>query len=225
MAVLKAQLDAAEARAGKLDVVRGERDRWQGEAQALQARLASESAEREEWRQRFEAAEQQLAGEREAVCAADARLDQQSAILQQVRADLAARNAEYEAALQRLQEVEDELARSREEARSLRLESQRDLEILRLQLADAQTIEEMGLREKHMIAASSTRRLHYRDIDPMLPMGKATRVIDHRPTLTPEDLRIHAWISQRLALFRRVQNSLWAKVRRFLFGTVHSSRD
>ena len=76
-----------------------------------------------------------------------------------------------------------------------------------------------------MVAASSKRRLQYRVIDPMLLMGRATHVLDHPPSLTSEDLRIHAWINQRLTLHHREQNSLWAKVRRFLFGIVHSTRD
>jgi pSer/pThr/pTyr-binding forkhead associated (FHA) protein len=153
MAVLQARLETAEARAGELDVVRGERDRWQAEAQTLQDRLASDSAEREEWRQRLEAAQQQLVGEREAVCAADARLDQESAALQRVRADLAVRNTEYAAALQRLKEVEDERACSQEEARGLQagadqaLKLQKDVEILRGQLADAQ-VENAQLRAR-----------------------------------------------------------------------------
>jgi hypothetical protein len=86
-------------------------------------------------------------------------------------------------------------------------------------------IEEKGLREKHMVAASSKRHLQYRDIDPMLLMGRATHALDDRPSLTTEDIRIHAWLLQRLALLQREQNCLWAKVRRFLFGTVHSTRD
>ncbi len=143
MGVLKAQLDAAEALAGELDSVRSDRDRWQAEAQTLQAKLASDLAEREEWRQRLEAAQQQLVGEREAVRAADARQDQESATLQRARADLAARNTEYATALQRLKEVEDELACSQEEARGLQaevdqaLELQKDVEILKVQLVDA----------------------------------------------------------------------------------------
>jgi pSer/pThr/pTyr-binding forkhead associated (FHA) protein len=140
---LQAQLEAAEARAGELEVVRGERDRWQAESLTLHARLASDLAEREEWRQRLEMAQQQLVGEREAVGMADARLDQESATLQRVRADLADRNAEYGSTLQQLQEAQDELAHSQDEARGLRaeldqaLQCQQEVESLRKQLADA----------------------------------------------------------------------------------------
>jgi chromosome segregation ATPase len=65
MAGLQARLEAAEASARELDVIRGERDRWLTEAQDLQTRLVADSAEREEWRQQLEAAQQQLVGEHE----------------------------------------------------------------------------------------------------------------------------------------------------------------
>jgi chromosome segregation ATPase len=119
MADLQAQLEAAQARAGELEVVRAERDQWQTQTQAFQDRLASDASELEEWRQRFEAVRPQLIGEREAVHAAGARLDQESATLPGVRADLAARNAEYDSVLQRLQEAQDKLARVQDEARGL----------------------------------------------------------------------------------------------------------
>jgi chromosome segregation ATPase len=144
VAALQARLEAAEASARELDVVRGERDRWLAETQDLQSKLAVDAAEREEGRQRLEATQQQLAGEREAVSAAGARLDQESATLQRVQADLAARDAEHDDALRRLQEAQDELARAQDEARSLQtkldkaLEHQRDVEALKQQLVDAQ---------------------------------------------------------------------------------------
>ena len=144
MAGLQARLEAAEVSVRELDVLRGERDRWQAEAQDLQARLESISVEREEWQQRLEAAQQQLVGEREAVHAAGARLEQEFAALQRVQADLADRNAEHGAALQRLQETQDELALSQEETHSLQtglaqaLERQQDIEALSQQLADVQ---------------------------------------------------------------------------------------
>jgi hypothetical protein len=46
-----------------------------------------------------------------------------------------------------------------------------------------------------------------------------TNVLDYRPPLTAEDLRIHAWIDERLAVLHRERHGLWAKARRFLFGT------
>jgi hypothetical protein len=41
---------------------------------------------------------------------------------------------------------------------------------------------------------------------------------DLPPPPTAEDLRIHAWINQRLAVLHREQRSLRAKARRSLFG-------
>ena len=38
------------------------------------------------------------------------------------------------------------------------------------------------------------------------------------PTLTAEDIRIHAWLLERLALVNYEQHGLWPKLRRFLFG-------
>jgi hypothetical protein len=53
----------------------------------------------------------------------------------------------------------------------------------------------------------------------MVLSGKVTYVLDYRPPLTAEDLRIHDWINERLAVLHRERNGLWAKARRFLFGT------
>jgi hypothetical protein len=36
--------------------------------------------------------------------------------------------------------------------------------------------------------------------------------------LTSEDLRIHAWINERLAELHRERHGLWTKVRHILFG-------
>jgi len=48
--------------------------------------------------------------------------------------------------------------------------------------------------------------------------GRTTHVLDYQPPLTAEDLRIHAWINERLAVLHQERNSLWAKVRRLLLG-------
>jgi hypothetical protein len=42
------------------------------------------------------------------------------------------------------------------------------------------------------------------------------RWVDERRPLTEEDLRIHAWLSERLALLHREPQGWWPKVRRFL---------
>jgi hypothetical protein len=40
----------------------------------------------------------------------------------------------------------------------------------------------------------------------------------YRPPLTEEDIRIHAWLNERLAALHRERNGLWSKIRRLLFG-------
>jgi len=50
-----------------------------------------------------------------------------------------------------------------------------------------------------MVAANPYLRLSYRDPHPMVLSGRVTSVLDFRPPLTAEDLRIHAWINERLA--------------------------
>ena len=69
-----------------------------------------------------------------------------------------------------------------------------------------------------MVAANPYLRLSYRDPHPMVRSGRVTSVLDFRPLLTAEDLRIHAWINERLAALHREPHGLWAKVRRFLLG-------
>jgi hypothetical protein len=39
-----------------------------------------------------------------------------------------------------------------------------------------------------------------------------------RPPLSAEDIRIHAWLSARLAMLSYERYGLWPKLRRFLFG-------
>jgi hypothetical protein len=68
-----------------------------------------------------------------------------------------------------------------------------------------------------MVAASPTLRLRYRDAGPMVLAGRTILVLDDRPPLTAEDVRIHAWINQRLTVLHRERHGLWAKLRRFLF--------
>jgi hypothetical protein len=38
------------------------------------------------------------------------------------------------------------------------------------------------------------------------------------PTLTAEDIRIYAWLVERLAVVNYEQHGLWPKLRRFLLG-------
>ena len=69
-----------------------------------------------------------------------------------------------------------------------------------------------------MVAANPYLRLSYRDPHPMVLSGRVTSVLDYRPPLTAEDLRIHAWINERLAELHRERHGLWTKVRHILFG-------
>lgn len=69
-----------------------------------------------------------------------------------------------------------------------------------------------------MVAASANLHQLYRVSEPRVLSGKAIRVLDNRPLLTTEDVRLHAWINERLAVVHREQHSLWAKARRFLFA-------
>ena len=69
-----------------------------------------------------------------------------------------------------------------------------------------------------MVAANPHLRLSDRDPHPMVRSGRVTYVLDYRPPLTAEDLRIHAWINERLAALHQERHGLWAKVRWFLFG-------
>jgi len=39
-----------------------------------------------------------------------------------------------------------------------------------------------------------------------------------RPPLSAEDIRIHAWLIERLAIVHYERHGLWPKLRRFLFG-------
>jgi hypothetical protein len=43
-------------------------------------------------------------------------------------------------------------------------------------------------------------------------------VLDHRAQVTADDIRIHAWINERLTAIHRERNSVRAKVSRLLFG-------
>jgi hypothetical protein len=49
--------------------------------------------------------------------------------------------------------------------------------------------------------------------------GKGTnRRSTARPPLSAEDIRIHAWLSERLAIVHYEQHGLWPKLRWLLFG-------
>lgn len=44
------------------------------------------------------------------------------------------------------------------------------------------------------------------------------KVPSARPSLTAEDIRLHAWLNERLAILDYERHGLWPRLRRFLFG-------
>jgi hypothetical protein len=71
----------------------------------------------------------------------------------------------------------------------------------------------------HPREQSRLERRAYREAGRRLLSGRVILVLDYRPPLTAEDLRIHAWITERLAALHRERHGPWAKLRRFLFGS------
>lgn len=69
-----------------------------------------------------------------------------------------------------------------------------------------------------MVASTCTIHLTYQNPMPNALSNRATRILDNRAPVTAEDIRIHAWINDRLAAIHRERNSLRTKVSRFLFG-------
>jgi hypothetical protein len=39
-----------------------------------------------------------------------------------------------------------------------------------------------------------------------------------RPAITAEDIRIHTWLNERLAVLHHERHGFWPRLRRFLFG-------
>jgi hypothetical protein len=48
--------------------------------------------------------------------------------------------------------------------------------------------------------------------------GGAARRFPARPALSAEDIRIHTWLTERLALLHYERHGLWPRLKRFLFG-------
>jgi hypothetical protein len=68
-----------------------------------------------------------------------------------------------------------------------------------------------------MVAANATALIPYTT---SRPANRRTEVLlrsDETPPLTEKDIRIHAWLNERLAVLHRERHSLRAKIRRFLF--------
>jgi hypothetical protein len=48
--------------------------------------------------------------------------------------------------------------------------------------------------------------------------GEAAHRFRARPALTAEDIRIHAWLTERLAMLHYERHGLWPRFKRFFFG-------
>lgn len=69
-----------------------------------------------------------------------------------------------------------------------------------------------------MVASTATLNLSYNNNLPTALSRRTAIVINQRPPLTEEDIRIHTWINDRLAAIHKERNSLRASVASFLFG-------
>jgi len=56
-----------------------------------------------------------------------------------------------------------------------------------------------------------------REID-FREQSESENAAEPAPALTAEDIRIHAWLVERLAVVNYEQHGLWPKLRRFVFG-------
>jgi hypothetical protein len=72
-----------------------------------------------------------------------------------------------------------------------------------------------------MVSANSDFRFPSPTSRPSQPIHRPVKLLrwsDYRRPLTSEDLRIHAWLNERLAELHRERHGLWTKVRHILFG-------
>ena len=72
----------------------------------------------------------------------------------------------------------------------------------------------------HSPGQNRQERVWDRDSTLLVRSGRMITLLDSRPSLTAKDLRIHASINERLATLHRERHSIWAKLRRFLFGNL-----
>lgn len=73
-----------------------------------------------------------------------------------------------------------------------------------------------------MISATPPPGLSYRASRLNVPSKRIVHVIDSQPPPTAQDIRIHAWINERLAVLDRERNSLWAKIKRTIFSSPYA---
>jgi hypothetical protein len=65
-----------------------------------------------------------------------------------------------------------------------------------------------------VIASTPHLRLAYRGSQLKALSERTVCVLDSQPQPTAEDIRIHSWINERLAVINRERNSIWAKVKK-----------
>ena len=73
-----------------------------------------------------------------------------------------------------------------------------------------------------MIAATPQLGLAYRGSNLKVLSERTIHVVDSQPPLTAEDIRIHTWINERLAVLHRERHSLWARIKRAIFSPPYA---
>jgi hypothetical protein len=66
------------------------------------------------------------------------------------------------------------------------------------------------------LADTNERRAH--DFRPRSAGAQMNWVPSYRRPPSPEEIRFHLWLNERLAVVHSKRDGLWSKVRRFFFG-------
>jgi hypothetical protein len=83
-----------------------------------------------------------------------------------------------------------------------------------------------------MVGPNPNDRSPFAGFDPMPPVNRlagrwrasgAASARRPRPQ-SAEEIRLHAWLSERVALLHHERHGLWPKLRRFLFGSPSRGR-
>ncbi len=83
-------------------------------------------------------------------------------------------------------------------------------------LAETGTI--LATKGTNMVAANTTVSRSNQDLVPLALAQRSGIVIDNPSKPTAEDIRVHAWILDRLVAVHRERSSIRAKLTRLLFG-------
>jgi len=83
-----------------------------------------------------------------------------------------------------------------------------------------------GLAREQLLPEAMQRAIHFRGpVETAMGVGPARRYGDGpnrrlnvRAPLSPEDIRLHSWLAERLAVVHHERHGLWPRLRRFLFG-------